>query len=238
MVEDDPTSRDKTRIKFVHVVDEPIVLAKAFQFLQDRTHNLLQYVGDTIKNNGFDNEYNGFETYMCAFLTMQFSTWRTLDQVFKFAEAPITKAGKPDWHNKKARLVAFYRDETDTVQSSYVNYDANAGPLQGTSFSIGRNAMHDDEILNWLQFRYRQPFCFPRNEMGPNIMCCLALEDGSVIWVAVEAMLQSQVGKLINFDLIKAARRVTPDAYFSVGPSLRIGIHLKLIVLCRKNVLS
>lgn len=191
------------------VVDEPLVLLAATHWLNrvNLTRGLTCYKYFAKKIHNHDPLSNGFENYIAFCLDLAFSSSRVrcIKDLFTFHSPP------PPWADLPFRVVALHRTSVGSIEQSAVRHFEFSGP----SLTLGVNAKSPEETTAWLEFRKNAAMCFPHTSMGPDMMLVLKLEDGSCIWVAVQAKYtQGRNGSITRPVLRQAMRSVTPEFFF------------------------
>lgn len=192
-------------------VSEPLVVLAATSFL-DRTSpfdTLWQHVTRSIdKLKGSEN--NGFETYISFLMADVFAEPAPLNKIFEFPHSQV-----PKWAEQKARLVSLSRDpRSNGLSVQEFNWPGAA--VSSSHFGVELGPLDTIEWLNH-RHRYSSPFVFPDNNMGPDVLFVLQLEDGTFIWVALQAKYHKN--PIYGKNLAKAVRTMAPDKYWVFAPS-------------------
>ncbi|KAH6879719.1 hypothetical protein BKA70DRAFT_1207313 [Coprinopsis sp. MPI-PUGE-AT-0042] len=186
--------------------DEPLVLLAATHWIN--ANHLSSYKHFASQIHQHDPNSNGFENYLAFCIDMAFSgNPRQVCEVFSFVGAP------PAWAEQRAQLVALERVSSSVVESGIAKRYSASGP----SVTLGVNAKSTHETTAWLDGSKRSPMCFPDVNMGPDLLFVLKLEDGSQVWVALQAKyVKRRAGKdyLAREYLRKAMKSVTPSKFF------------------------
>ncbi|KAF7299386.1 hypothetical protein MIND_00887900 [Mycena indigotica] len=153
------------------------------------------------------SQHNGFESYVALVLARAFGNFAPLSDVFSFDEKY-----NPVWmRNRRARLVSIHRE------------DGPGSTARGISaVSVGaRRLLSSGSII---ATPFRAPICFPSQNMGPDVILKLQLDDddGSFVWVVVQCKNWSG-GEKIHGDPAqiaekekKAIKTVTPRKFLDV----------------------
>ncbi|KAJ4492266.1 hypothetical protein C8R41DRAFT_920032 [Lentinula lateritia] len=209
--EDDYIAYGFARVKFSGElkrirIDEPLVLMACAMWLNGSpgvmgAHSLYKYVANRIQDHNPSTGRNGFEEFICFYLQRVFQTPRRLGQVFDFLDKKSALA------QKRATLVTLHIDKV------------------GTKRALGLGIESLDEsvsLTDWVKLKSHTAFCFPMNEMGPDIMCFLKLqgdkenpEDFTYICLAVQCKFYQVDGELEPSTLKDAIATVTPKKFFA-----------------------
>lgn len=100
---------------------------------------------------------------------------------------------------------------------------------------LGMNAFGDGQLLEWLCRETRSPFCFPKTEMGPDILFILQFDDGTRLVVAVQVKIRTHLGDLTNPELVGSAKSVTPSRFFLDVSSHRDILTVEHMYSCKNN---
>ncbi|KAJ7750989.1 hypothetical protein DFH07DRAFT_745947 [Mycena maculata] len=207
-------------------ISEPLILLASAHFIDNHApyETLWQYLKHHVgSNKGSRN--NGFENYIAFLIANMFATLTPLEDVFDFPELQV-----PEWaKNKRARLVVLSKEVgSNEVFTSDFNWPGNAvasGQLGCSLDPVGTK--------EWLNHERKIPFCFPPNNMGPDIMFVLQLEDGLYIWVAMQLKYLSDP---ITMDELKnAARSTVPAKYWIQKNGVQFG-HVKYANLAQDTL--
>lgn len=199
-------------------VDEPLVLLAATHWINANHRTSYKFFAKQI--NQHDPSSNGFENYVAFCIDMIFSNKRRINEVFHFS------GSAPSWTTHEAELVALHHTSVDFIEQSTVRNFYFSGP----SVTLGTNAKSPEDTSAWLQHDSQAPFCFPHISMGPDLIFVLRLvEDGSLIWVALQAKYSlGRNGLLSRPFLRRAMRSVTPSFFFLDKVSLPNNVILPL----------
>ncbi|KAJ6536591.1 hypothetical protein DFH09DRAFT_931293, partial [Mycena vulgaris] len=161
-------------------ISEPLVVLAATDHIQKKNlgtqlkHHLNRKIGETT-----GNKCNGFESYVAFIFADAFGTPTPLTDVFKFPSGMVL----PKWINQSARLVTVSLPSS-TAPVNICNFDWPNSSVPSGHF--GRDCKTPEETLGWLTHQFTTPFCFPSDNIGPDIFCVLQLEDKSLIWVVMQ----------------------------------------------------
>lgn len=186
-------------------LDEPLVLAAAHCWFNDKKRERsYEYLANNIEAHLSATSSNGFENFIVYCIDVIFGMeGRKLKDVFQF------HGDVPSWGNFKAELVSLYETGT-AIECAKVGHGCFTGP----SATLGTNAITAHSTLEWLKHRSRTPFCFPDNNMGPDVLFVLKLQNGKLLWVALQVKL-STIGRLLDKNAVQdAIRSVTPKNFF------------------------
>jgi hypothetical protein len=198
----------------VHVVfDEHLVVAAAHRWFNEKRNRSYAYFAQGIGINDNKGSSNGLENFIVCCLDLIFGAekQRKLKHIFNF---PGTI---PSWAKKPARLVSVHVSPTGSYGESpagskpniyYVHRTGSIGP----SATLGMYAKTPEQTLKWLGHGFRQPFCFPCTNMGPDVIFVLELYNGQLLWVTLQAKYSENF--LDNKTMKDAVRSVTPKKFF------------------------
>ncbi|KAF8901314.1 hypothetical protein CPB84DRAFT_1777551, partial [Gymnopilus junonius] len=185
-------------------VDEPLVLLAATHWINANHRTSYKFFAKQIHLH--DPASNGFENYVAFCIDMIFSNKRRINEVFHFI------GPAPSWTTHEAELVGLHRTSLNLIEQSAVRHFQSSGP----SLTLGTNAKSPEDTSRWLAHDSHAPFCFPHISMGPDLIFVLRLvDDGSLIWVALQAKYSlGKNGLLSRPFLRRAMRSVTPSSFF------------------------
>ncbi|KAJ7439812.1 hypothetical protein B0H11DRAFT_2101093 [Mycena galericulata] len=198
-------------------IKEPLIILAAAghirtEFSRLGAETIQQHVRRNIGSRT-GSKSNGFESYVAFILADAFGKPTPLTDIFKF----FPGARLPEWLKQSARLVVVSRDPGSPTPSVY-NWDWPAFSVPAGLF--GRSCGPAD-TMSWLEHRFKTPFCFPDDNMGPDILCVLKLDDGSLMWVAVQVKFWGNTNNLqngkpadLNQRLRKAIRSTVPSQFW------------------------
>lgn len=188
-------------------IDEPLVLLALMEWMT-KNHDPTFYNSLTKELRSHQKGSNGFENYIAFCLDLLFSgggnTKYKIGEVFTFVSGK-----KPAWADMEAELVSIYRTSSGDLEQSPVKHFA----FQGPSVTLGLNADSPEMTSSWLRCDSSTPMMFPHNSMGPDLVFVLKLEDGTNIWVALQAK-YSACDTLKREYLRSAMRSVTPRYFW------------------------
>ncbi|KAJ7175330.1 hypothetical protein C8R46DRAFT_1030429 [Mycena filopes] len=203
---DSPTDKSKC-------IMEPLVVLAAYGEIQEQRlgKTLDQFVmRDIGARRG--SEANGWETYCAYRLVNALGQFQPLKTIFNFPSG--SGVNLPDWLNQSARLVSTSRSSAGlTVHPvDWPNASVPSGQL-------GRSCS-PQETMDWLANRDRAaaPFCFPDDNMGPDLLFILELEDQSLICVAMQ-MKFWQGKTLVNIPYPEKLNEKLREGLASIVPS-------------------
>ncbi|KAJ3885244.1 hypothetical protein GG344DRAFT_82945 [Lentinula edodes] len=228
--EDDYIAYGFARVKFSGElkrirIDEPLVLMACAMWLNGSpgvmgAHSLYKYVANRIQDHNPSTGRNGFEEFICFYLQRVFQTPRRLGQVFDFLDKKSALA------QKRATLVTLQIDKVGTkrklVEGTTDIQNIGEAKLPG-ALGLGIESLDESASLtDWVKLKSHTAFCFPMNEMGPDIMCFLKLqgdkdnpEDFTYICLAVQCKFYQVDGELEPSTLKDAIATVTPRKFFA-----------------------
>ncbi|KAL0573795.1 hypothetical protein V5O48_008148 [Marasmius crinis-equi] len=132
--------------------------------------------------------------------------------------------------NKRARLASVHFPEryrgcgiVTEHQDAYVFFRKNLR-LEACSGALGHRSNDGgngaNRLMEWVKGERREMFCFPGKEMGPDLVFCLELHDGSeeepiisYVWVMMQTKAHGSVS-LRKEDVLSGIRSVTPSALY------------------------
>ncbi|KAJ3806174.1 hypothetical protein F5876DRAFT_50532 [Lentinula aff. lateritia] len=228
--EDDYIAYGFARVKFSGElkrirIDEPLVLMACAMWLNGSpgvmgAHSLYKYVANRIQDHNPSTGRNGFEEFICFYLQRVFQTPRRLGQVFDFLDKKSALA------QKRATLVTLHIDKVGTkrklVEGTTGIQNIGEAKLPG-ALGLGIESLDESvSLTDWVKLKSHTAFCFPMNEMGPDIMCFLKLqgdkenpEDFTYICLAVQCKFYQVDGELEPSTLKDAIATVTPRKFFA-----------------------
>ncbi|KAJ7665403.1 hypothetical protein DFH06DRAFT_312883 [Mycena polygramma] len=200
-------------------ISEPLILLATTYYINENRsgqrpfgQSIWQYVVRGIGGR-IDSKFNGFETYLAFLLADAFATPVPLKDVFEFTSPA------PEWADQSARLVALSKDPKEKTREGE---PPPPPPKRRThNFNWREHAVPAGRIgetcdvkgtLEWLQHGRQAPFCFPDNNMGPDILFVLELTNKKLIWVALQAKFLTD--GIDNGPLKDAIRTTVPHKYF------------------------
>ena len=184
-------------------VDEPLVLLAATYWINRNYGTSYKHFAKQIQDH--NPLSNGFENYIAFCLDMALAKKPVIKDLFTFPGTP------PTWAYMQAELVALHRIADDTIEISPVSHFGFSGP----SLTLGVNAKSAEETSAWLNAHGHAAICFPHTSLGPDMLLVLKLDDGSMIWVAVQTKYtQGKNGAMSRPMLRQALKSVTPAFYF------------------------
>ncbi|KAF8656140.1 hypothetical protein AX16_002742 [Volvariella volvacea WC 439] len=197
-------------------VNEPLALLAATQHFIFSDSSVHKFFSDKVGSHSNEGLGNGFESYIAYGIQLAFAKKRRLSEVFTFHKH------KPVWAGYMAELVAIHRRPSSSWGGTEGAYEI--GPVSYpksfcASATLGFNAKGVEETLSWLNHEKQAPICFPHRCMGPDMLFVLRLQDGSLIWVAVQAKFSNGVDSNGSKQLRKtmledAVKKVTPAHFF------------------------
>ncbi|KAJ6469557.1 hypothetical protein C8R47DRAFT_1024034 [Mycena vitilis] len=199
-------------------ISEPLILLATTYYINENGSgqrpfgpSIWQYVVRGIGGR-IDSKFNGFETYLAFLLADAFATPVPLKDVFEFASPA------PEWADQSARLVALSRDPPQETRDG----EPPSPPIRRThnfnwrehAVPVGRigETCNVEGTLRWLNHERQAAFCFPDNNMGPDILFVLELANKKLIWVALQAKFLAD--GIDNGPLKDAIRTTVPHKYF------------------------
>ncbi|KAJ3927138.1 MAG: hypothetical protein NXY57DRAFT_965771 [Lentinula lateritia] len=193
-------------------IDEPLVMMACAIWLngslESSAHSLYKYVANRIQDHNPSTGRNGFEEFICFYLQQVFQKPRRLGQVFNL----------PDKQNPEKDIGSQRKltEGTTDIQS------IGEAKLPG---ALGLGVQSMDEcvpLTDWVKLKGHTAFCFPMNEMGPDIMCFLKLEDDkgdpedfTYVCLAIQCKFHQVDGELEPSTLKDAIATVTPRKFFA-----------------------
>lgn len=213
--------RDSSGARYL-TIDETLVLLTCSLWLNqelDGAYTLYRTLADGLGLHNASTGRNQFEEFVCLYLQKVLQKPKPLNQVFDFLRAE--RLGE-----KVATLVTLHRARDGTIVESQTSLGTDGVPkLLGP---IGLEIPQSGGIPNlvdWLKLKGRTAFCFPMNNMGPDIMCFLKLmEDSDVnsadsskytyICLAIQCKFW-QRGVLGGVTLRDAVATISPSEFFA-----------------------
>ncbi|KAF5378668.1 hypothetical protein D9757_009560 [Collybiopsis confluens] len=209
------------------IIDEPLVLLACAMWFNHwkEEHTLYRYLAENIRNHRTDSGRNGFEEFICFYLTKVFQKPKKLGEVFTFKGDTQKQLG-----NKLATLVALNIGETQsTLYEGRFDIFHPKPSLPGPiGLTVGGSLREGDVNMmeEWLSFKKHAAFCFPGNPMGPDIMCFLKLkeaedrdDDFTYICLAVQCKFYQSVANLAPSTLRDVVNTLTPRNFFALRKS-------------------
>ncbi|KAF5378623.1 hypothetical protein D9757_009562 [Collybiopsis confluens] len=205
-------------------IDEPLVLlacAMWFNHWKDE-HNLYRYLTANIRNHQTDSGRNGFEEFICFYLTKVFRNPKKLGEVFTFKGDMQVQLG-----DRLATLVALNVEEAQGMPNEGIVDIFHPTPsLPGPIGLAVGNSLREGDISvmeEWLSFKRYAAFCFPGNPMGPDIMCFLKLkkeasEDDNFTYIclAIQCKFYQTMENIPPSTLGEVVSTITPKNFFAL----------------------
>ncbi|KAJ6472329.1 hypothetical protein C8R47DRAFT_1221831 [Mycena vitilis] len=151
---------------------------------------------------------NGLEEYLAFYFSAVFDDHTPLDAIFKFSPEHT-----PQWAKQPARLVSLFRDQNEIQEGRVQEYSR-------PSVCLGTGGGGKPNTFKWLKHESPEPFCFPDQDMGPDIIFILKLrdKDESLIWVAVQSKFNTGKGMFPVDKLHDTLVSVIPANFYSKPP--------------------
>ncbi|KAF5379959.1 hypothetical protein D9757_010234 [Collybiopsis confluens] len=230
-------------------IDEPLVLLACAMWFNHwkQEHTLYRYLAANIRvgtrpssfgnkpdervttfctqNHQTDSGRNGFEEFICFYLTKVFQKPKKLGEVFTFKGDTQEKLG-----NKSATLVALNiaEDQSILYEGRFDIFHPKPSLPGPIGLTVGSSLREGDVNMmeEWLSFKKHTAFCFPGNPMGPDIMCFLKLkeaenhdDDFTYICLAVQCKFYQSVANLKPSTLREVVNTLTPRNFFALRKS-------------------
>ncbi|KAJ3917989.1 hypothetical protein F5877DRAFT_43543 [Lentinula edodes] len=210
-------------------IDEPLVMMACAMWFnggpESDAHSLYKYVANRIQDHNPSTGRNGFEEFICFYLQQVFQKPRRLGQVFDLPdkENPQVESALAQ---KQATLVTLHIDEVGSkrklMEGTTDIRNIGEAKLPG-ALGLGIKSMKECiPLIDWVKLKGHTAFCFPMNEMGPDIMCFLKLEDDqgkpedfTYICLAIQCKFHQVDGELEPSTLKDAIATVTPRKFFA-----------------------
>lgn len=195
------------------VFDEPLAVAAANRWFNAESNRSYAYFAHRIGLNDHKGSSNGMENFLVCCLDLIFGAeeQRELRNIFNF------HGTVPSWAKKPAKLVSVHASSTASPPAARrepnIYYVHQTGSI-GSSATLGMYAETPEQTLEWLDHRFRTPFCFPCRSMGPDVIFVLELYNGKLLWVALQTKYSENYGFLDNTTMKDAVRSVTPKKFF------------------------
>ncbi|KAJ3848972.1 hypothetical protein EV368DRAFT_86024 [Lentinula lateritia] len=210
-------------------IDEPLVMMACAIWLngshESDAHSLHKYVSNRIQDHNPSTGRNGFEEFLCFYLQRVFRKPRRLGQVFDLRDKQNPEA-ESALAQKHATLVTLHIDEVGSqrklVEGTTDIENIGEAKLPG-ALGLAIESMEECvPLIDWVKLKGHTAFCFPMNEMGPDIMCFLKLEnnngnpeDFTYICLALQCKFHQVDGELEPSTLKDAIATVTPRKFFA-----------------------
>jgi hypothetical protein len=178
--------------------DEPLVLLAASHWFKDKRFAVDEYAIHALRSAPGRGE--GWEDFLAVYFVQAFESGRPLDHIFDF------HGTTPPWSRDSAELVALSIN-FEEVDVSPVHME------QVGQFCLGFDATKYSDDLQWLKNPKKQPFLFPSNFMGPDLIFVLRLSNEHLLWVVVEARYRSKCA-LDNAAVENAIKTLTPSKFY------------------------
>ncbi|KAF7299267.1 hypothetical protein MIND_00875400 [Mycena indigotica] len=203
-------------------ISEPLIILAAITCMENANNKgrrssktkpgelIRNYMNATIGNyTGSVN--NGFENLIAILLAHTFTQPCRLDEVLEFHPR-----FRPKWSKFKARLVTLHQEDNAPLPAVY---DVDWLGQRVPSGHLGKTCKDSDDVVQWLthQDPLKTSICFPSNQMGPDIICVLKLENDSFIWLLVQCKNHERRGT--NNGVPEGANQTMTDALRTVTPS-------------------
>ncbi|KAH7872280.1 uncharacterized protein C8R40DRAFT_1117520 [Lentinula edodes] len=210
-------------------IDEPLVMMACAIWLngshESDAHSLYKYVANRIQDHNPSTGRNGFEEFMCFYLQRVFRKPRRLGQVFDLRDKQNPEA-ESALAQKRATLVTLHIDEVGSqrklVEGTTDIENIGEAKLPGALGLAIESTEECVPLFDWVKLKGHTAFCFPMNEMGPDIMCFLKLEDDNgnpedftYICLALQCKFHQVDGELEPSTLKDAIATVTPRKFFA-----------------------
>ncbi|KAJ3876584.1 hypothetical protein F5051DRAFT_453698 [Lentinula edodes] len=210
-------------------IDEPLVMMACAIWLngslESDAHSLYKYVANRIQDHNPSTGRNGFEEFICFYLQQVFQKPRRLGQVFNLPDKQNPEKDSA-LAKKRATLVTLHIDEVGSqrklTEGTTDIQNIGEAKLPG---ALGLGVQSMDEcvsLTDWVKLKGHTAFCFPMNEMGPDIMCFLKLEDDkgdpedfTYVCLAIQCKFHQVDGELEPSTLKDAIATVTPRKFFA-----------------------
>ncbi|KAJ3912998.1 hypothetical protein F5877DRAFT_53150, partial [Lentinula edodes] len=209
----DPLQQD------VIVIDEPLVLLACSMWFNNQPQqsgtSVYQTLASRIRDHNPSTGRNGFEEFICFYLQHVFRQPRKLNEVFNFK-------GEDQIGDKLATLVTLHIND-DGEERRLIEGKINLVGRPSLFGPIGQTTEHlweegTSSLQDWIELKNYTAFCFPMNDMGPDIMCFLKLQDPvastndfTYICLAIQCKFYDD---LPPKTLREAVATVTPDFFF------------------------
>ncbi|KAJ7163141.1 hypothetical protein C8R46DRAFT_1281524, partial [Mycena filopes] len=192
-------------VGLTYCIQEPMLLLAATQYAHTQHLSINRYIFRRIEDQK-GSENNGLENFLAYFFAKTFATPTALQDAFSYhGPMPI-----PSWFNQRAQLVVLGQTDDNTLVTHDVRWMESGKSSALPAGRLGRTASGPEEALRWLRHRTKTAICFPPTNMGPDLLFVLKLEDGSLIWVAVQVKFHSKAGR----DIRPALRTTVPDKFW------------------------
>ena len=204
-----------------HVIDEPLVVMAAWNWLDVRGHfSLLASLQREVGKHA--PRKNAFEAYIAFYLRHVFEHTQRLNEVFSF---------RSDFARRMDLDLSWQTDGFELVTvSAGIPGPGGTGeqkisvvtPSSGPSSNVGFLAETNDDVLNWIsENKECHAFCFPTESDGPDILFYVRSKaTGRLLLVAVQAKNYKDVKKQT---LVQGVGSVTPPFWKkSKGEKVRV----------------
>ncbi|KAJ3847913.1 hypothetical protein EV368DRAFT_50309 [Lentinula lateritia] len=210
-------------------IDEPLVMMACVMWFnggpESDAHSLYKYVANRIQDHNPSTGRNGFEEFICFYLQQVFQKPRRLGQVFDLPDKENPQV-ESTLAQKQATLVTLHIDEVGSkrklMEGTTDIQNIGEAKLPG-ALGLGIKSMKECiPLIDWVKSKAHTAFCFPMNEMGPDMMCFLKLEDDqgkpedfTYICLAIQCKFHQVDGELEASTLKDAIATVTPRKFFA-----------------------
>jgi hypothetical protein len=158
------------------ICDEPLALLAVANYYTKQTQwDLPYFLKEGVSGSNASARGVAIEYFGAYALALAFRSPTRLGDVFDFV------GGKNDLKNETGHLVAVHKqDECFKTHP----FDISSPSLP--TYILGRKHHSSKETLDWLDDPNRVVFCFPAQNVGPDLILVLQLSDGHLLRVVVQ----------------------------------------------------
>lgn len=199
------------------IVEEPMALMSILRYFQKEGLTL----DDDIRERMQYAKGHAFEEAVLLSCTRLFRRGARLDQVFQF------RGETPAWARQSASIVTRMDGETKV-------FDIPNGDPVVPSAGIAFYAKDPKDVENWIK-SMRAGWCLPGNNMGPDLMAWLRLDDGRLLLLLIQAKcyLTGNIDTVAAEVTAKAIRSLIPGRFFSALVSTMTSLPSLLTIIYR-----
>ena len=158
------------------ISDEPLALLAVADYYTNQTQwDLPYFLKEGVSGSDASARGVGLEYFGAYALALAFRSWTRLGDVFDFV------GGKNDLENEIGHLVAVHKQD-----EGYKAYPFDISSPSLPTYILGQKHHSSKETLNWLDDPNRVVFCFPAQNVGPDLILVLRLSDEHLLPVVVQ----------------------------------------------------
>jgi hypothetical protein len=157
------------------ICDEPLALLAVAKYYTEETQwNLPYFLNEGVSGSNASARGVAIEYFGAYALALAFRSPTRLRDVFDFV-------GDNDLKNETGHLVAVHKEDKCFKIHPF---DISSPSLP--TYILGRKYGSSKETLDWLDDPNRVVFCFPGQNVGPDLILVLQLSDGHLLRVVVQ----------------------------------------------------